>query len=92
MTPFQANKTSNEKKFYVIFSNDKEIQKPNFNLGRLVRIGDIRRVLSKGDSTNWSHKIYTNIEVMHDTLPSNRIKYLPERCYKNFSLPTKLTF
>ena len=91
MTPVQASKKSNEK---LVFSNlqDRRVrQKPKFKLGDLVRTADIKRVFSKGDSTNWSYKLYTITEVKHDTIPSYRIDYLPERYNENLLLPTKLS-
>ena len=63
----------------------------NLNLGDLVRTADIKNVFSKGDSKNWSYKLYTITEVIHDTIPSNRLDYLPERYNENLLLPTKLT-
>ena len=48
-------------------------------------------MFSKGDSTSWSYKLYIITEVIHDTIPSYRINYLPERCNQNLLLPTKLT-
>ena len=57
----------------------------------MVRRADIKRVFSKGDSTNWSYKIFTKTEVNHDTIPSYRINYLPERYNENLLLPTKLS-
>ena len=48
-------------------------------------------MFSKGDSTNYSYKLYTITEVIHDTIPSYRIDYLPERYNQNILLPTKLT-
>ena len=44
-----------------------------FKLGRLIRTADNKRVFSKGDSTNWSFKLYTITEVIHDTTPSRQI-------------------
>ena len=91
MTPVQASKRSNEK---LVFSNlqDRRVrQKPNFKLGDLIRTADIKRVFSKGHSTNWSYKLYTITEVIHDTIPSYRIDYLPERYNENLLLPTKLS-
>ena len=91
MTPVQASKKSNEK---LVFSNlqDRRVrQKPKFKLGDLVRTADIKRVFSKGDSTNWSYKLYTITEVIHDIIPSYRIDYLPERYNENLLLPSKLT-
>ena len=60
-------------------------------LGQLVRTADIKRVFSKGDHTNWSHKLNTINEVIHDTVPSYRINYLLERYIQNLLLPTKLS-
>ena len=91
MTPNQASKKSNEKAVFDNLRDDREKQKPKFKLGDLVRTADIKRVFSKGDSTNWSYKLYTITEVIHDTIPSYRIDYLPERYNENLLLPTKLT-
>ena len=59
-------------------------------MGQLVRTADIKRVFSKGDSRNYSYKLYTVTEVIYDTIPSSRIDYLPERYNENLLLPTKL--
>ena len=91
MKPIDASKKSNEK---IVHSNlrDKRVkQERKFKLGLLVRTADIKKVFSKGDSTNWSYKIYTITEVTHDTIPSYRIDYLPERYNENLLLPTKLS-
>ena len=71
--------------------DDRQKQRPKFKLGDLVRAADIKRVFSKGDSTNYSYKIYTITEVIHDTIPPYRINYLPETYNENLLLPTKLT-
>ena len=91
MTPVQASKKSNEKIVYNNLRDDRLKRKPKFMLGQLVRTADIKRVFSKGDSTNWSYKLYTITEVIHDTIPSYRINYLSERYNQNLLLPTKLT-
>ena len=54
-------------------------------MGQLVRTADIKKVFSKGDSTNYSYKLYTITEVFLDTIPSYKIDYLLER-YKEKSL------
>ena len=91
MSPIQTSKKSNEKIVYNNLKDNRETQKPNFKLGKLVRTADIKRVFSKGDSTNWSYKLYTITEIIHDTIPSYRIDYLPERYNENLLLPTKLS-
>ena len=91
MTPIQASKKANEKIVYSNLQDKRKILNPKYKLGQLVRVSDIRRVFSKGDSTNYSYKFYTITEVIHDTIPSYRIDYLPERYNENLLLPTKLT-
>ena len=91
MTPNQASKKSNQKLVYNNLKDNRGVLKPKFNLGQLVRTADIKTVFSKGDSTNWSYKLYTITEVIHDTIPSYRIDYLPERYNENLLLPTKLS-
>ena len=91
MTPIQASKKSNEK---IVFDNLRDVrekQQPKYKLGQIVRTADIKRVFSKGDSTNYSHKLHTITEVIYDTIPSYRINYLPERYNENILLPKKLS-
>ena len=54
MTPIQTGKKINEKIVYSNLKDNREVRKPKFKLGQLVRIADIKRVFSKGDSTNYS--------------------------------------
>ena len=91
MTPLQASKKSNERKVYSKIQDKRRKLNPNFFLRQLVRTSDIRSVFSKGDSTNYSYILYTITEVIHDTFPSYRSDYLPERYNENLLLPTKLT-
>ena len=91
MSPNQASKKANEKIVSSNLKDDREIQKPKFKLGQLVRTADIKTVFSKGDSTNWSYILYTITEVIHDTIPNYRINYLPERSNQNLLLRTKLS-
>ena len=83
MTLNQASKKANEKIVYNNLKDNRENQKPNYKLGDLVRTSDIRKVFSKGDSTNYSYKFYTIAEIIHHTIPSYRIDYLPERYNEN---------
>ena len=88
MTPFQASKKANERKVYSNLQDRRVRQKPKIELGQLVRTADIKRVFSKGDSKNYSYILYTITEVIHDTIPSYRLNYLPERYNENLFLPT----
>ena len=89
MTPIQASKKPNEKVIYNNLNDSREIQKPKVKLGQLVRTADNKQVFSKSDSTNWSYKLCTMTEVIHDTIPSYILDYLPERFNENLILPTK---
>ena len=91
MKPIDASKKLNEKLVYSNLQDKRRKLNPKYNLGHIVRSSDIRRVFSKGDSTNYSYKLYTITEVIHDTIPSYRINYLPERYNQNLLLPTKRT-
>ena len=91
MKPIDASKKSNEKLVYNNLRDNRVKRQPKFKLGQLVRTADIKKVFSKSDSTNYSYKLYTITEVIHDTIPSYRINYLPERYNENLLLPTKLS-
>ena len=91
MTPNQASKKSKEKLVYSNLQDKRRKLNPKNILGQLVRTADFKRVFSKCDSTNWSFKLYTITEVIHDTIPSYKIDYLPERYNENLLLPTKLS-
>ena len=91
MTPNQASKKSNETKVFSNVKDKSEIQKPKYKLCQLVRTADIKKVFSKGDSTNYSYQLYAITEIIHDTIPNYRIDYLLERYNENLLLPTKLS-
>ena len=91
MTPMQASKKVIEKDVFSNLRDDRVKQKPKFKPGQLIRVADIKKVFSKGDSTNYSYKLYTITEVIHDTTPSYRLDYLPERYNEKLLLPTKLS-
>ena len=91
MTPIQASKKVNEKIVYNNLKDNREVREPKFNLGQFVLTADIEKVFQKGDSTNYSYKRFTITEVFHDTIPSHRIDYSPERYNQKLLLPTKLS-
>ena len=91
MSPVETSKKANEKEVYSNLQDRRIKQQPIYKLGQLVRTADIRGVFSKGDSTNWSYKLYTMNEKIFDTIASYRINYLPGRSNENLLLPTKLS-
>ena len=58
MTPIQNSKKSNEKEVYSNLQDKRRKLNPKYKLGQLVRTADIKKVFSKGDSTNYSYNIY----------------------------------
>ena len=91
MKPIDASEKSKERKVYSNLQDKRVKQRQKFKLGDLVRTADIKQVFSKTDSTNWSYKLYTITEIIHDNIPSYRINYLPESYDENLLLPTKLS-
>ena len=91
MTPIQASRKVNEKEVYSNREDDREKQQSNYKIGQRVRTADIKRVFSKGDSTNWSCILYTKTKVIHDAIPSYRNDYLPERYNENLLRSRNLT-
>ena len=44
--------------------------KAKFQINDLVRVADLKKMISKGDTTNWSYKLYKITEIIKDTIPS----------------------
>ena len=80
-----------EKQVYSKLQDKRKKHFPKIKLGQFVGTADNKKVFSKGDSTNWSYKLFTKTEVIHDTIPSYGINFLPERYNENSLLPTKLS-
>ena len=89
--PFKLLKKTNEKLVYSNLQDRKVKQEPKYKLGQRVRTADTKIVFSKGDSTNFSNRLYTTTEVIHDTRPSYRHEFLTVRYNENLLLPTKLS-
>ena len=45
----------------------------------LVRTAVLKKTFSKGDTTNWSFKLYKGTEIINNTMPSYGINKLPEK-------------
>ena len=91
MSPNQTCLKKNEKEVYSKIQARRARQQPKIKLGDLIRTSDIKRVFSKGDGTNYSYKIYTITGIIHDTIASYRIDYLPERYNQSFLLSSELS-
>ena len=64
---------------------------PKFQINDLVRVADLKRMFSKGDTTNWSYKLYKITEIINNTIPSYHIDNLPERYNVSLLKKTVLT-
>ena len=84
-------KNLNEEKVFSNLHYNRKKQNPRCQLGQLALTADIRKVFNTADSTNLFYKIYTKTEVLHDTIPSYRITFLPERYKENLLRSTNLT-
>ena len=90
MKPIEASMKLNGNEVCSNLQDKRKKLNPKFKLGQLVHTADTKRIFSKGDSTNYSYKSYTITEVIHDTIPSYRIDYLPERYNENLLRSTNL--
>ena len=79
LTPIQASLQENEGYLYNNFLDKRKKIAPNFQINDLVRTADLKKTFSKGDTTNWSHKLYKITEKINDILPGYKIDTLPER-------------
>ena len=73
LTPIQASLKKNEGYVYKNLLDKRKRIKPKFEIGDLVRTADLKRTFSKGDTTNWSYKLYKITEIINDTIPSYHI-------------------
>ena len=51
----------------------------------------LKRTFSKGDTTNWSYKLFKITEKIYDTIPSYKIDNLTERYNEALRKKTELT-
>ena len=91
LTPSQASLKENEEYVYQNLIDKRKKIKPKYKINDLVRTADLKKTFSKGDTTNWSYKLYKITEVINDTIPSYRIDNLPERYNENLLKKSQLT-
>ena len=91
LTPKQASLKKNEGYVYKNLLDKRKKLKPKYEIGDLVRTADLKRTFSKGDTTNWSHKLYKITEIINDVIPSYRLDNLPERYNQSLLKKTDLT-
>ena len=92
LTPIQASLKKNEGYVYKNLLDKRKKVKPKFQINDLVRTADLKRTFSKGDTTNWSYKLYKITEIINDTIPTYHIDNLPERYNEALLKKTELFF
>ena len=91
LTPIQASLKKNEGFVYKNLIDKRNKNKPKFQINNLVRTADLKKTFSKGDTTNWSSKLYKITEIINDTIPSYKIDKLSERYNESLLKKTELT-
>ena len=91
LSPKDASLKKNEGYVYKNLLDKRKKIKPKFQINDLVRTADLKRTFSKGDTTNWSYKLYKITEIINDTIPSYKIDNLKERYNESLLKKTELT-
>ena len=91
LTTIQASLKKNEGYVYENLLDKSKKIKPKFQTSDLIRAADLKRTFSKGDTTNWSYKLYKITEIVNDTIPGYKINNLPERYNESLLKKTELT-
>ena len=91
MTPTQGSLKKNEGYVYKNILDKRKKIKPKYEIGYLVRTADLMKTFSKGDTTNWSYKLYKITEIIKDTNPSYHIDKLKERYNESLLKKTELS-
>ena len=91
LSPEDASLKKNEGFVYRNLLDKRNNIKPKYQINDLVRVADLKRTFSKGDTTNWSYKLYKITEIINDTMPSYKIDKLKERYNESLLKETELT-
>ena len=91
LSPKDASLKKNEGFVYKNLLDKRKKVKPKFQINDLVRVADLKKTFSKGDTTNWSYKLYKITEIINDTIPSYKIDNLSERYNESLLKKTDLT-
>ena len=91
LPPKDASLKKNEGFVYKNLLDKRKKIKPKYEIGDLIRTADLKKTFSKGDTTNWSYKLYKITEIINDTIPSYKIDNLPERYNESLLKKTDLT-
>ena len=91
LSPEDASSKKNEGYVYKKLLDKRTKIKPKYKIDDLVRTTDLKKTFSKGDTTNWSYKLYKITEIINDTIPCYHIDNLKERYNESLLKKTDLT-
>ena len=91
LSPKDASLKKNEGYVYKNLLDKRKKIKPKYKIGDLVRTADLKKTFSKGDTTNWSYKLYKITEIINDTIPSYRLDNIKERYNESLLKKIELT-
>ena len=91
LTPIQASLKKNEGFVYKNLLDKRNKIKAKYQINDLVRVADLKKTFSRGDTTDWSYKLYKITKIINDTIPSYKINNLPERYNESLLKKTDLT-
>ena len=74
-----------------LYTKKKLDKRTDFKIHNFVRKADSKKTFSKGETTNWSNKIYEITEFFNDRIPSYRIELIKETYNEALLKKTKLT-
>ena len=91
LSPKDASLKKNEGFVFKNLLDKRKKIKPKYQINDLVRVADLKKTFSKGDTTNWSDKLYKITEIIKDTISSYHIDNLSERYNESLLKKTELT-
>ena len=91
LKPIQACLKKNEGYVYIILLDKRKKKTLKFQINDLVRTADLKKTFPKGDTTNWSYKVYKITEIINDTIPSYHLDNLKERYNESLLEKTELS-
>ena len=91
LSPKDASLKKNEGFVFKNLLDKRKKIKPKYQINDLVRVADLKKTFSKGDTTNWSYKLYKITEIINDTMPSYRLNDLSERYNESLLRKTEIS-
>ena len=91
LSPKDASLKKNEGFVYKNLLDKRKKVIPKFQINDPVRVADLKKTFSKGDTTNWSYNLYKITEIINDTIPAYKIDNLKERYNESLLKKTMLS-